>query len=145
MDLNDLYDFIVETIAPAWTQQLGLKVESGNDDYDSLVTLALPWSDAVYQTGVALSAQVITAAADVAGRLAVAWDRFRSEGDFYQSIWTVQQVTTIQAGMFDHEGDVIIKAKVTEGGDKLAFCRITMRSREVDEDVVVVTATYQMD
>ncbi|MEV1248671.1 hypothetical protein [Nonomuraea sp. NPDC049750] len=69
MELNDLYDLVVKKNVPLWTQLLAMRPR---DQLDGVLYFSFDWHDMLTQPDGTLSPQAITAAADVAGPVAVA-------------------------------------------------------------------------
>ncbi|WP_031079204.1 PaaI family thioesterase [Streptomyces sp. NRRL WC-3742] len=117
-----------------WVQALGLStVETGEHH----AVLRLPWSDQLAREGGALSGQALMAAADTASVIAVSAAR----GGF-GPMTTVQQSTNFQRAVTDR--DVLVHARVTKLGRRIAFLDITLTPEGTDDPAAHATAVYAL-
>ncbi|MFI6156751.1 PaaI family thioesterase [Kitasatospora sp. NPDC051170] len=126
-------DLLAAHFAP-WVQALGLSaVETGEHH----AVLRLPWSDQLAREGGALSGQALMAAADTASVIAVSAAR----GGF-GPMTTVQQSTDFQRAVTDR--DVLVHARVTKLGRRIAFLDITLTPEGADDPAAHATAVYAL-
>ncbi|MFD8211673.1 PaaI family thioesterase [Streptomyces sp. NPDC059695] len=130
---------LADNFAP-WVLDLGLTVESvgspGSDDGHEAV-LRLPWSDRLAREGGGLSGQALMAAADTATVIAVAAAR----GGFVP-MTTVQQSISFQRAVTG--ADVLVRARLTKSGRRMAFADITMTADGTRETAAHATAVYAL-
>lgn len=124
---------LADNFAP-WVLDLGLVVEDVGERH---AVLRLPWSDRLAREGGALSGQALMAAADTATVVAVSAAR----GGF-GPMTTVQQSTTFQRAVLGT--DVLLTARVTKLGRRLAFADITMTPADGTEPAAHATAVYAL-
>ncbi|MEU9294314.1 MULTISPECIES: PaaI family thioesterase [unclassified Streptomyces] len=123
---------LADNFAP-WVLDLGLTVESVTDG----AVLRLPWSDRLAREGGGLCGQALMAAADTATVIAVASAR----GGFVP-MTTVQQSISFQRAVVD--SDVLVRARLTKAGKRMAFADITMTAEGTDETAAHATAVYAL-
>ena len=118
----------------SWVLDLGLTVDSVDA---SGAVLRLPWSDRLAREGGGLSGQALMAAADTATVIAVASAR----GGFVP-MTTVQQSITFQRAVVG--SDVLVRARLTKTGKRMAFADITMTADGTEETAAHATAVYAL-
>ncbi|MFE9134694.1 PaaI family thioesterase [Streptomyces sp. NPDC007355] len=123
---------LADNFAP-WVLDLGLTVESVTDG----AVLRLPWSDRLAREGGGLCGQALMAAADTATVIAVASAR----GGFVP-MTTAQQSISFQRAVVD--SDVLVRARLTKAGKRMAFADITMTAEGTDETAAHATAVYAL-
>ncbi|MFE0641722.1 PaaI family thioesterase [Streptomyces sp. NPDC058877] len=126
---------LADNFAP-WVLDLGLTVESVAVDGHEAV-LRLPWSDRLAREGGGLSGQALMAAADTATVIAVSVAR----GGFVP-MTTVQQSISFQRAVIG--ADVLVHARLTKAGKRMAFADITMTAEGTDGAAAHATAVYAL-
>ncbi|MFJ3904974.1 PaaI family thioesterase [Streptomyces sp. NPDC090025] len=124
---------LADNFAP-WVLDLGLSVASVEGQR---AVLRLPWSDRLAREGGGLCGQALMAAADTATVLAVAAAR----GGFVP-MTTVQQSISFQRPVTG--SDVLVLARLTKAGKRMAFADITMTAEGSDEPAAHATAVYAL-
>ncbi|MER5965056.1 PaaI family thioesterase [Streptomyces sp. NPDC002057] len=124
---------LADNFAP-WVLDLGLTVESVDGQE---AVLRLPWSDRLAREGGGLSGQALMAAADTATVVAVAAAR----GGFVP-MTTVQQSISFQRAVVG--ADVLVRARLTKAGRRMAFADITMTAEGTEEVAAHATAVYAL-
>ena len=124
---------LADNFAP-WVLDLGLSVDSVDA---AGAVLRLPWSDRLAREGGGLSGQALMAAADTATVIAVAAAR----GGFVP-MTTVQQSITFQRAVVG--SDVLVRARLTKTGKRMAFADITMTADGTEETAAHATAVYAL-
>ncbi|MEU9706746.1 PaaI family thioesterase [Streptomyces sp. NPDC047981] len=124
---------LADNFAP-WVLDLGLSVVSVDGQE---AVLRLPWSDRLAREGGGLSGQALMAAADTATVIAVAAAR----GGFVP-MTTVQQSISFQRPVLGT--DVLVRARLTKAGKRMAFADITMTAEGTDETAAHATAVYAL-
>lgn len=124
---------LADNFAP-WVLDLGLSVVSVDAQE---AVLRLPWSDRLAREGGGLSGQALMAAADTATVIAVAAAR----GGFVP-MTTVQQSISFQRAVLGT--DVLVRARLTKAGRRMAFADITMTAEGTDEIAAHATAVYAL-
>ncbi|MEV6352761.1 PaaI family thioesterase [Streptomyces hydrogenans] len=124
---------LADNFAP-WVLDLGLTVDS-LDGHEAV--LRLPWSDRLAREGGGLSGQALMAAADTATVIAVSAAR----GGFVP-MTTVQQSTSFQRAVLG--ADVLVRARLTKLGKRMAFADITMTAEGTVEPAAHATAVYAL-
>ncbi|MEU7005222.1 PaaI family thioesterase [Streptomyces sp. NPDC046332] len=124
---------LADNFAP-WVLDLGLSVVSVDAEE---AVLCLPWSDRLAREGGGLSGQAMMAAADTATVIAVAAAR----GGFVP-MTTVQQSISFQRAVLGT--DVLVRARLTKAGRRMAFADITMTAEGTDEVAAHATAVYAL-
>ncbi|MFB7512050.1 PaaI family thioesterase [Streptomyces sp. NPDC056144] len=124
---------LADNFAP-WVLDLGLTVDSVDG---AEAVLRLPWSDRLAREGGGLSGQALMAAADTATVIAVASAR----GGFVP-MTTVQQNITFQRPVLG--ADVLVRARLTKNGKRMAFADIVMTAEGTDETAAHATAVYAL-
>ncbi|CAM5265888.1 PaaI family thioesterase [Streptomyces narbonensis] len=127
---------LADNFAP-WVLDLGLTIESVDSVDGSGAVLRLPWSDRLAREGGGLSGQALMAAADTATVIAVAVSR----GGFVP-MTTVQQSITFQRAVVG--SDVLVRARLTKSGKRMAFADITMTADGSEEIAAHATAVYAL-
>ncbi|WP_371501616.1 PaaI family thioesterase [Kitasatospora sp. NBC_00374] len=122
---------LADNFAP-WVQALGLSVAETGERH---AVLRLPWSGQLAREGGGLSGQALMAAADTACVIAVSAAR----GGF-GPMTTVQQSTTFQRAVV--EVDVLVTARVTKLGRRLAFVDVTLTAEGEQEPAAHAAAVY---
>ncbi len=122
---------LADNFAP-WVQELGLFVEETGERH---AVLRLPWSHRLAREGGALSGQALMAAADTATVIAVSAAR-----GGYGPMTTVQQSTTFQRAVMGT--DVLVTARVTKLGRRLAFIDVELTPEGADEPAAHATTVY---
>jgi uncharacterized protein (TIGR00369 family) len=119
-----------DNFAP-WVRDLALEVvETG----DAHAVLRLPWSGRLAREGGALSGQALMAAADTATVIAVS-----SARGAFVPMTTVQQSTAFQRPV--NGESVLLAARVTKLGRRMAFADITMTAESAQADLVARAST----
>ncbi|MGW6919200.1 PaaI family thioesterase [Kitasatospora sp. NPDC054939] len=124
---------LADNFAP-WVQALDLSVAETGPRH---AVLRLPWSARLAREGGALSGQAMMAAADTASVIAVS----AALGGF-GPMTTVQQSTTFQRAVLDR--DVLVHARVTKLGRRIAFLDITLTADGDEEPAAHATAVYAL-
>ncbi|MER0446378.1 PaaI family thioesterase [Streptomyces sp. Edi4] len=124
---------LADNFAP-WVLGLGLRVEETGERH---AVLRLPWSDALARDGGGLSGQALMAAADTATVIAVAAAR-----GAYGPMTTVQQSTSFMRPVTG--ADVLIDARVTKLGRRMAFAEITMTGGGAEEPAARASTVYAL-
>ncbi|MER7956538.1 MULTISPECIES: PaaI family thioesterase [unclassified Streptomyces] len=124
---------LADNFAP-WVLDLGLSVVSVDGQE---AVLRLPWSDRLAREGGGLSGQALMAAADTATVIAVAAAR----GGFVP-MTTVQQSISFQRAVLGT--DVLVRARLTKAGRRMAFADITMTADGTEETAAHATAVYAL-
>ncbi|MFI5824903.1 PaaI family thioesterase [Streptomyces rishiriensis] len=119
---------LADNFAP-WMRDLTLTVTETGERH---AVLRLPWSGRLAREGGAMSGQGLMAAADTATVIAVSAVR-----GGYGPMTTVHQSTTFQRAV--QEADVLLTARVTKLGRRLAFVDITMTAEGGGEVVAQAT------
>ncbi|MFE2560327.1 PaaI family thioesterase [Streptomyces sp. NPDC059352] len=134
---------LADNFAP-WVLDLGLSVDSvdgagsgAGAGVGAGAVLRLPWSDRLAREGGGLSGQALMAAADTATVIAVAAAR----GGFVP-MTTVQQSITFQRAIVG--SDVLVRARLTKTGKRMAFADITMTAEGTEETAAHATAVYAL-
>lgn len=122
---------LADNFAP-WVQALGLSVTETGDRH---AVLRLPWSDQLAREGGGLSGQALMAAADTASVIAVS----AALGSF-GPMTTVQQSITFQRAVLG--ADVLIDARITKLGRRLAFLDITLTADGTEAVAAHATTVY---
>ncbi|GGT72586.1 MULTISPECIES: PaaI family thioesterase [Streptomyces] len=122
-----------DNFAP-WVLDLGLSVVSLDGPE---AVLRLPWSERLAREGGGLSGQALMAAADTATVIAVAAAR----GGFVP-MTTVQQSISFQRAVLGV--DVLVRARLTKTGKRMAFADITMAADGTHETAAHATAVYAL-
>lgn len=126
---------LADNFAP-WVLDLGLSVDAVDGDGQGAV-LRLPWSDRLAREGGGLSGQALMAAADTATVIAVAAAR----GGFVP-MTTVQQSISFQRPVVG--ADVLVHARLTKAGKRMAFADIAMSAEGTDGLAAHATAVYAL-
>ncbi|WOX20736.1 PaaI family thioesterase [Streptomyces solicathayae] len=124
---------LADNFAP-WVLDLGLSVVSTGPGE---AVLRLPWSDRLAREGGGLSGQALMAAADTATVIAVSSAR----GGFVP-MTTVQQSISFQRAVLGT--DVLVRARLTKDGRRMAFADITMTAEGSEEPAAHATAVYAL-
>ncbi|MEU7117368.1 PaaI family thioesterase [Streptomyces zaomyceticus] len=124
---------LADNFAP-WVLDLGLTVDSV-DGHEAV--LRLPWSDRLAREGGGLSGQALMAAADTATVIAVAAAR-----DGFVPMTTVQQSIGFQRAVVG--SDVLVRARLTKVGKRMAFADITMTAEGSEDIAAHATAVYAL-
>ncbi|MER5308472.1 PaaI family thioesterase [Streptomyces sp. NPDC002773] len=127
---------LADHFAP-WVLDLGLTVESVASHGTDVAVLRLPWSDRLAREGGGLSGQALMAAADTATVIAVAAAR----GGFVP-MTTVQQSISFQRAVTG--SDVLVRARLTKAGKRMAFADIVMTAEGTEETAAHATAVYAL-
>ncbi|MFF8845909.1 PaaI family thioesterase [Streptomyces sp. NPDC015127] len=122
-----------DNFAP-WVLDLGLTVLEAGDLH---AVLRLPWSDRLAREGGALSGQALMAAADTATVIAVS-----SARGVFVPMTTVQQSTTFQRAVTG--ADVLVDARITKLGKRMAFAEITMTAEGTDAPAARASTVYAL-
>ncbi|WP_328676607.1 PaaI family thioesterase [Streptomyces sp. NBC_00322] len=129
LSLTDAEKILADNFA-RWVLDLGLTVVGTGERH---AVLRLPWSGRLAREGGGMSGQALMAAADTATVIAVA-----SARGAYVPMTTVQQSTSFQRAVLD--ADVLVDARITKLGKRMAFADITMTA-EGSPDVVARAST----
>ncbi|MGX1887098.1 PaaI family thioesterase [Streptomyces sp. NPDC055287] len=133
LTLAEAEKILTDNFAP-WVLDLGLAlVETG----ERHAVLRLPWSDRLAREGGAMSGQALMAAADTATVIAVSAAR----GAFVP-MTTVQQSTSFQRAVTGV--DVLLDARVTKLGRRMAFADISMTADGSQEPAARASAVYAL-
>ncbi|WP_455356794.1 PaaI family thioesterase [Streptomyces sp. SYSU K217416] len=124
---------LADNFAP-WVLDLGLSVVETGDRH---AVLRLPWSDRLARDGGGLSGQALMAAADTATVIAVSAAR-----GGYGPMTTVQQSTSFQRAVLG--ADVLVDARITKLGRRLAFADITMTAEGAEEAAARASTVYAL-
>ncbi len=130
---EDAEKILADNFAP-WVLDLGLLVEEVRE---GRALLRLPWSGRLAREGGGISGQALMAAADTATVIAVACAR-----GAYGPMTTVQQSTTFQRPVTG--ADVLLDARVTKLGRRMAFADITMTADGADEPAAHASTVYAL-
>ncbi|GAA2749676.1 MULTISPECIES: PaaI family thioesterase [Kitasatospora] len=122
---------LADNFAP-WVQALGLSVTETGERH---AVLRLPWSDQLAREGGGLSGQALMAAADTATVVALS----AALGGF-GPMTTIQQSTSFQRAVVG--ADVLVCARVTKLGRRLAFVDVTMTAEGADEPAAQASTVY---
>ncbi|KQV09847.1 MULTISPECIES: PaaI family thioesterase [unclassified Kitasatospora] len=122
---------LADNFAP-WVQALGLSVTETGDRH---AVLRLPWSDQLAREGGALSGQALMAAADTASVIAVS----AALGAF-GPMTTVQQNITFHRAILG--ADVLVDARLTKLGRRLAFLDITLTAEGTESPSARASTVY---
>ncbi|MER7949791.1 PaaI family thioesterase [Streptomyces sp. NPDC096079] len=133
LTLTSAEQVLADNFAP-WVLDLGLSVVSVDAEE---AVLRLPWSDRLAREGGGLSGQALMAAADTATVIAVAAAR----GGFVP-MTTVQQSISFQRAVVG--ADVLVRARLTKAGKRMAFADITMTADGTEETAAHATAVYAL-
>lgn len=133
LTLAEAEKILADNFAP-WVLDLGLAVvETG----ERRAVLRLSWSDRLAREGGGMSGQALMAAADTATVIAVSAAR----GAFVP-MTTVQQSTSFQRAVVG--ADVLLDARVTKLGRRMAFADITMTAVGAQECAARASAVYAL-
>ncbi|MFJ1796236.1 PaaI family thioesterase [Kitasatospora griseola] len=121
---------LADRFAP-WVQALGLTVVETGERH---AVLQLPWSDQLARDGGGLSGQAMMAAADTATVVAVS-----SALGGFAPMTTVQQSITFQRAARDT--DLLVTARLTKLGRRIAFAEITLATPDAPDDPVAHATT----
>ncbi|MER7582126.1 PaaI family thioesterase [Kitasatospora sp. NPDC097691] len=124
---------LADHFAP-WVLALGLSTAETGERH---AVLRLPWSDRLAREGGGLSGQALMAAADTACVVAIS----AANGGF-GPMTTVQQSTSFQRAVVDR--DVLVHARITKLGRRIAFLDITLTAEGADEPAAHATAVYAL-
>ncbi|MGW1882359.1 PaaI family thioesterase [Streptomyces sp. NPDC001970] len=133
LSLAEADKILADNFAP-WVLDLGLTVVETAGLH---AVLRLPWSDRLAREGGALSGQALMAAADTATVIAVSAAR----GAFVP-MTTVQQSTTFQRAVTG--ADVLVDARISKLGKRMAFADITMTAEGTDEPAARASTVYAL-
>ncbi|GAA1543390.1 PaaI family thioesterase [Streptomyces albidochromogenes] len=133
LTLAEAEKILADNFAP-WVLDLGLTVVETGERH---AVLRLPWSDRLAREGGGLSGQALMAAADTATVIAVSAAR----GAFVP-MTTVQQSTSFQRAVVG--ADVLLDARVTKLGKRMAFADITMTATGSDDPAARASAVYAL-
>ncbi len=129
----DAEKILAANFAP-WVLDLGLTVAETGELH---AVLRLPWSTRLAREGGGMSGQALMAAADTATVIAVAAAR----GGFVP-MTTVQQSTSFQRAVLD--ADVLVEARITKLGRRMAFAEIAMTAVGADEAAARASTVYAL-
>ncbi|MFE0459862.1 PaaI family thioesterase [Kitasatospora sp. NPDC058965] len=124
---------LADNFAP-WVLDLGLTVVETGDRH---AVLRLPWSDRLAREGGGLSGQAMMAAADTATVVALS-----SALGGFAPMTTVQQSSSFQRAVVGQ--DVLVTARVTKLGRRLAFAEITLTAEGEEEPAARATTVYAL-
>ncbi|MFD5100686.1 PaaI family thioesterase [Streptomyces albidochromogenes] len=133
LTLTEAEKILADNFAP-WVLDLGLTVVETGERH---AVLRLPWSGRLAREGGGLSGQALMAAADTATVIAVSAAR----GAFVP-MTTVQQSTSFQRAVVG--ADVLLDARVTKLGKRMAFADITMTATGSDDPAARASAVYAL-
>lgn len=145
MEPQDAFDMVIKKNVPLWTQLLDLRVEGF---YSSALLIKFPWSDILALQRLTLSTAAITAAADVAGQVAVAC-ALDELGQTWESMRVSEYVMQSYRPISRTDGDspeILIFARATGCTETAAHCEITIgpSNMDVDDFPVAATVTYAL-
>ncbi|MCX4511507.1 PaaI family thioesterase [Streptomyces sp. NBC_01619] len=129
----DADKILADNFAP-WVLDLGLAVVETGALH---AVLRLPWTDRLAREGGALSGQALMAAADTATVIAVS-----SARGAFVPMTTVQQSTTFQRAVTG--ADVLIDARLSKLGKRMAFADITMTATGANEPAARASTVYAL-
>ncbi|MET7616028.1 PaaI family thioesterase [Streptomyces sp. NPDC005408] len=124
---------LADNFAP-WVLDLGLSVVETGERH---AVLRLPWSDRLAREGGGMSGQALMAAADTATVIAVSAAR-----GAFGPMTTVQQSTSFQRAVLG--ADVLVDARITKLGKRMAFADITMTAEGADEPAARASTVYAL-
>ncbi|MBT2489061.1 PaaI family thioesterase [Streptomyces sp. ISL-96] len=133
LTLVEAEKILADNFAP-WVLDLGLAVVETGERH---AVLRLPWSDRLAREGGGMSGQALMAAADTATVIAVSAAR----GAFVP-MTTVQQSTSFQRAVIG--ADVVLDARVTKLGKRMAFADINMTAAGSHEPAARASAVYAL-
>lgn len=133
LTLAEADKILADNFAP-WVLHLGLSVEEAGERH---AVLRLPWSTGLAREGGALSGQALMAAADTATVVAVSCAR-----GAYVPMTTVQQSTSFQRAVMG--ADVLVEARITKLGRRMAFADITMTAEGETEAAARASTVYAL-
>ncbi|OAR24318.1 thioesterase [Streptomyces sp. ERV7] len=133
MDPQTAQKILVDNFAP-WVLDLNLTVEEVGARH---AVLRLPWDARLARDGGGMSGQAMMAAADTATVIAVSAAR-----DAYGPMTTVQQSTSFQRPVVG--ADVLVDARVTKLGRRMAFAEITLTAEGADEPAARASTVYAL-
>ncbi len=133
LTLAEAEKVLADNFAP-WVLDLGLAVEETGERH---AVLRLPWSGRLARDGGGISGQALMAAADTAAVIAVACAR-----GAYGPMTTVQQSTTFQRPLSG--ADVLVDARVTKLGRRMAFAEITLTAEGAEEPAARASTVYAL-
>ncbi|GHB14069.1 PaaI family thioesterase [Streptomyces chryseus] len=133
LTLAEAEKILADHFAP-WVLDLGLAVVETGERH---ALLRLPWSGRLAREGGGLSGQALMAAADTATVIAVSAAR----GAFVP-MTTVQQSTSFQRAVVG--ADVLLDARVTKLGKRMAFADITMAATGSEDPAARASAVYAL-
>ncbi|GGX32048.1 PaaI family thioesterase [Streptomyces chryseus] len=133
LTLAEAEKILADHFAP-WVLDLGLAVVETGERH---ALLRLPWSGRLAREGGGLSGQALMAAADTATVIAVSAAR----GAFVP-MTTVQQSTSFQRAVVG--ADVLLDARVTKLGKRMAFADITMTATGSEDPAARASAVYAL-
>ncbi|PYC87395.1 thioesterase [Streptomyces tateyamensis] len=124
---------LADYFAP-WVLDLGLTVVETGERH---AVLRLPWSDRLAREGGGLSGQAMMAAADTATVVALS-----SALGGFAPMTTVQQSSSFQRAVVGR--DLLVTARVTKLGRRLAFAEITLTAEGETEPAAQATTVYAL-
>ncbi|MFK8911859.1 PaaI family thioesterase [Streptomyces sp. YS-3] len=133
MDARTAQQILAENFAP-WVLDLGLTVEEAGA---RRAVLRLPWDARLAREGGGMSGQALMAAADTATVIAVSAAR-----GAYVPMTTVQQSTSFQRPVVG--ADVLVEARITKLGRRMAFADITLTAENADEPAARASTVYAL-
>lgn len=135
MNPQSAQQILTENFAP-WVLDLHLVVVEVEAE-PAHARLRLPWDARLARDGGGMSGQAMMAAADTATVIAISAAR-----GAYGPMTTVQQSTTFQRPVVD--ADVIIDARLTKLGKRMAFAEITLTAEGADEPAARASTVYAL-
>ncbi|MFI2368393.1 PaaI family thioesterase [Streptomyces sp. NPDC018833] len=133
LSLAEADKILSDNFAP-WVLDLGLTVQEAGELH---AVLRLPWSERLAREGGALSGQALMAAADTATVIAVA-----SARGAFVPMTTVQQSTSFLRAVTG--ADVLVDARITKLGKRMAFVDITMTVEGAGEPAARASTVYAL-
>ncbi|MEV6393649.1 PaaI family thioesterase [Streptomyces sp. NPDC051907] len=133
LPLAEAEKILADNFAP-WVLDLGLRVVEAGERH---AVLRLPWTDRLAREGGGMSGQALMAAADTATVIAVA-----SARGAYGPMTTVQQSTSFQRAVLG--ADVLVEARVTKLGRRMAFADVVMTAEGTDEPAARASTVYAL-
>ncbi|WP_406344011.1 PaaI family thioesterase [Streptomyces sp. NBC_00648] len=124
---------LADNFAP-WVLDLNLGVVEVGAAH---AVLRLPWDARLARDGGGMSGQAMMAAADTATVIAVSAAR-----GTYGPMTTVQQSTSFQRAVVG--ADVLVDARVTKLGKRMAFAEITLTAEGMDEPAARASTVYAL-
>ncbi|WP_344357254.1 PaaI family thioesterase [Streptomyces gobitricini] len=133
LTLAEADKILADNFAP-WVLELGLSVVEAGEAH---AVLRLPWDGRLAREGGGLSGQALMAAADTATVVAVS-----SARGAFVPMTTVQQSTSFMRAVTG--ADVLVDARITKLGKRMAFAEITMTAEGAAEPAARASTVYAL-